>query len=261
MNSITVESGMVKLQELIDVVKDLHPGQIDLLLEMAQSMKKNIQENISDKSDILVSSFTKNFSNRLIIHHATHEQNFKKKAFEYAFCAASISSGKKARIISDQTNPGADVIVDGEAFSLKTEGSKDIREKKITISKLMEARWIRECKTSRDFALETTTRVVDHLNRYERILILRSFDLSENFVRYDLAEIPLSLLLRIGKLTANDFTPRTKSGGSSAPVKHNGMQAFTLRLDGSVEKVTISNLRIDLCIKHGSWTIPNSKTF
>ncbi len=252
---------MVKLQELIDVVKDLHPGQLDLLLEMAQAMRKDIKEDISDKSDILVPYFTKNFSNRLIIHHATHEQNFKKKAFEYAVCAAATSAGKKAKIVSDPTNPGADVIIDGEAFSLKTEASASIREKKITISKLMEARWIRECKTSRDFALETTTRVVDHLNRYERILILRAFDLSQNFVRYDLAEIPLSLLLRIGRLTENDFTPRTKSGGSSASVKQNGIKAFTVRLDGSVEKVTISNLSIDLCIKHGSWTIPKSKTF
>lgn len=51
-----------------------------------------------------------------------------------------------------------------------------------------------------------------------------------------LIEIPRSLLLEIGNLTANDFSNRTAGGGSRADVYVSGRKAFTLRLDGSVEK-------------------------
>ena len=113
---------------------------------MARAMTVDIEEYLNENSDIISSEFATNFSNRLLIHHATHTEKFAKKAFEYAFMNASIATGKSAKIISSSTNPGTDVVVDKVNFSLKTEASARINRKKITISKLMEARWIRECK-------------------------------------------------------------------------------------------------------------------
>jgi hypothetical protein len=247
---------MEAIEQLKQVIRELNPVQITLLLEMARAMTRKIQEDINEQSDLLVPGFATNFSNRLLIHHATHVEKFSKKAFEYAFASASTSAGRTAEIISISTNPGADVLVNGIAFSLKTEASAGLRKDKITISKLMEARWIRECRTLEDFAYGITTRVMMHLQKYQRILMLRAYDVSESEIKYDLIEIPLSLLLQIGNLTANDFTTRTAGGGSRADVYVSGRKAFTVRLDGSVEKVTISGLVIDLCFHHGSWRIP-----
>ncbi len=142
----------------------------------------------------------------------------------------------------------------------------------------MEARWIRECKTTADFARETTYRVMSHLRKYERMIMLRAYDiLSLSLdnqtqvpviqdsdvvktlpkVRYDLYEIPLNILMLIEGLKESSFKPRTKNGGSSAKVyTADNKAAFTLILDGSVEKVTVSNLRTDLCFLHGSWIVP-----
>lgn len=247
---------MDAIKEIESILPALDSGQLDLLLEMARAMGEKIDQDIDQHSDILAPAFVGNFSNRLIVHHATHEEKFKKKSFEYAFCAASRSAGRTAEIVSSQTNPGADVVVDGTNFSLKTEAAASIHPDKITISKLMEARWIRDCLTREDFARETTARVVAHLEKYERILTLRAFNVPPSAVRYDLVEIPLSLLLQVKNLKPDDFSERTANGGSRANVRSDGRIAFSIRLDGSVEKVTVSGLQTSLCNLHGSWTVP-----
>lgn len=247
---------MARQQDLKKILAKLDSGQLDLLLEMATCMSRKIKQTIDEESDILTEEFLANFSNRLIIHHATHEEKFKKKSFEFAFCSASRSAGRTAKIVSDPTNPGADVIVDNVKFSLKTEASAGIRKQRITISKLMEARWIRDCKTKLDFARRIKDRVVGHLSKYDRILTLRAFNVGDASVRYDLVEIPIELLLRMQRLASKDFGKKTKAGGSGANVKIGRSKVFRVVLDGSVEKVTISGLDVDSCFTHGSWEVP-----
>lgn len=243
------------IDELTVLTRKLNAGQIDLLIEMANAMTVPIGQKIHPNTDIVNTEFAANFSNRLLMHHAVNLEKFKKKSFEYAFAAASRSAGRSAKITASSTNPGEDVSVNGVAFSLKTEASANLNRDKITISKLMEARWIRECQSTADFARETTSRVVKHLQKYQRILTLRAFDLPGARVQYDLVEIPLRVLLLVGKLTAADFTPRTTNGSSKADVKDGSRKAYTLRLDGSVEKVTVSDLAVSLCTIHASWII------
>lgn len=245
--------------DLLIAVAKLTPIQTHILAEMAESMIGSFSEVIEQGSDLLAPEFVDHFVNRLRMHHATHYERFNKKAFEYAFHASALYAGKKSSIVNDPTNPGADVIVDGVPFSLKTEAAAGIHDGQITISKLMEARWIRECLSLEDFARETTKRVVAHLQKYSRIIMLRSFSLSPTLVRYKLIEIPVKLLLMTGDLKPGDFKERTQNGSSSAAVYLNipgeHLKAFSVRLDGSVEKVTISGLLSSLCILHGTWEI------
>jgi hypothetical protein len=42
---------------------------------MARAMRRDIQEDINEQSNLLVPEFATNFSNRLLIHHATHAEN------------------------------------------------------------------------------------------------------------------------------------------------------------------------------------------
>jgi hypothetical protein len=242
--------------QLYRIVNNLKPTQIALLLEMARAMTVDIEEYVNESSDIVSTQFATNFSNRLLIHHATHAEKFGKKAFEYAFANASIATGKSAKIVSSLINPGTDVVVDEVNFSLKTEASARINRKKITISKLMEARWIRECNSRKDFANGVATRVTRHLQQYQRILMLRAYSVSRYQVKYELIEIPHNLLLNIRNLSPNDFTDKTASGSCRAYVYVGENKAFTLSLDGSVEKVTILGLDTDLCFDHASWIIP-----
>lgn len=245
------------LDDLTRVARKLDPARIALLTDMAMALAGAVEEQINSTSDVLSPKFAANFSNRLRVYHATNEEKFNKKAFEYAFVAAARYAGGTARILPNAVAPDADVEVDGTRFSLKTEAARNLSNTSIHISKLAEARWIRDCKDEEDFARETTRRIPEHLSRYERIFSLRAFDAPGPSVRYELWEIPRGLLMRVASLTPDDFSPKSKAGGSAADVAlEDGSRAFRVRLDGSVEKVTIANLRTDLCVLHGSWTVP-----
>jgi hypothetical protein len=82
---------MDAIEQLEQVLRELNTVQITLLLEMAKAMTRNVREYINERSDLLVPEFATNFSNRLLIHHATHVEKFSKKTFEYAFASASTS--------------------------------------------------------------------------------------------------------------------------------------------------------------------------
>lgn len=214
-------------------------------------------EDIAKDTDIVTTPFAKNFRTRLQLHHATHEEVFKKKTFEFAFKAASIVAGRTAELDANVTSAGYDVKVDQTRYSLKTEAGKNTSSTHIKISKLMEARWIRECRTGADY-LANMGKVQAHLTHYDRVLILRAFQVTAPFrgVRYDLWEIPHALLSRVSTIKASDFTERLDSGTSTVVVKaDSGSDAFKLRLDGSVEKITLEKLPVILCKKHASWTV------
>jgi len=248
------------LQQLIRVVTDLDPVQVELLTEVATVMLRRVEETVNPNSDLnsdlVTPRFAANFRNRLLIHHATNEAKLTKKAFEYAFEGACEADGKTGFITVSDTFSGVDVTIDGTRFSLKTEASKDIRAEQIAISKFTEARWIQQQTTLDGLAKEAASRIPIHLNNYDRILTLRARELSGSRLQYEIVEIPRDLLRQVSTLTAADFSPRTAQGGSSARVAVNGRPAFTLRLDGSDGKITIAGLQIAFCVRHASWIIP-----
>ena len=242
---------------LLRKVKQLDDLGCQVLETMVDSLGGRFEERLSPDSDIAIPAFAQNFRQRLQIHHATHEEAFKKKTFEFAFKASCIAAGKKATMDPNDSNPGYDVIVDGVKYSLKTEAGKSINNELITISKLMEARWIRDCQTGENFQ-HGMKHLHRHFSQYQRVLILRARRVATPFVgvEYQLVEIPLAIFFAVGDLTPEDFAPRgQKSGGSSAIVRYSGSDAFRLRLDGSVEKVTVSRLKKSLCKIHATWIV------
>jgi transcriptional regulator with XRE-family HTH domain len=243
-------------KQLMGYLRVLVPGQVELLLDMARAITSPVLPQVDPNTDIVTSEFAVNFSTRLLLHHATTAETFKKKSFEYALAAASKVAGRSATLTENGTFPGADVIIDGVKFSCKTEAAAGISRSSITVSKLMEARWIRECRTGSDFLNGVLARSVEHLRRYERIVVLRAIRTSTTVVEYKLVEIPLEVLLAMSSLKPKDFSERTPNGSSRARVKYNGQDAFTLTLDGSVEKVSVSGLKSSLCRHHATWDIP-----
>jgi hypothetical protein len=235
------------------------PEQVQILAEVADALVKPVKANSHSRDPILGSTvFLNYFSNVLLLHHATHEEKFKKKAFEYAFRGACRALGLRAQLTANAVLPGADVVVGNEKFSVKTEAERRVSSAYIKISKLMEARWIRDVAPKATRGAEAIGRVMEHLQQYHRILTLRAFDMPETVhVRYELWEIPLDTTLRlIGTLKESDFSTPTTNNSYSAIVRINGVALFSFRLDGSVEKVTISGLRTSACIRHASWEVP-----
>ena len=246
------------VEDLTAIARSLNSAQLDLLINMAKALRVDIQETVNARSDLMAGGFAEYLGNALRLHHATSKEKFKKKSFEYAFAAAAQHAGHSVRITSQATVAGADLVMDGTVrCSLKTEAAAGLNKNMIMISKFSEARWIRECRTPEEFWRETVTRIARHLHEYDRVFTLRAYDIARNHVRYDLVEIPLELLQRAKTLRPADFSPRTANGSSSATVLDaDGRPAFRVRLDGSVEKVTISGLPVAKCMVHASWAIP-----
>lgn len=257
------------LAALVQAARTLPQEKLLLLGELAHAIGRPVASTVNPDSDIVSSAFNRDFSARLVLFHAMHDAALTKKTFEYLFCGSSRAAGRTARQTVSGTHPGEDVVVDGRKFSLKTEGGVSIRRDRVQISKLMEARWIRECRSRADFCSKAQAHIGAHLAHYERILCLRAFpeyatkpkndDEIEMFatkVRYDLIELPDRLGALIMALEPADFTERTNNGSSTGKVHDkSGNKIFSLVLDGSVEKVTISGLVAKHCTEHASWEI------
>jgi hypothetical protein len=245
--------GLIGLEKLLET---LSPAQLSAVEKLIKALNGKVYEQINPKTDIVTKEFAENFSTRLRLHHASIDEKFNKKSFEYAYRDAWLASGAKTAVITNNpTHPGCDVTVDGVRFSLKTEGAKSMSAGGIKISKFMEARWIRECKTGEDFASHVIRHFKAHTGNYDRIVTLRIFDIAGGF-QYDLWEIPKDIFLQALEVKSSAFGPKSKDGSSKATIDYEGAVAFTLRLDGSVEKVTIDALSTRLCQLHATWRIP-----
>lgn len=187
-----------------------------------------------------------------------------KVAFENTLSLAFEDCGSVVSMPAERTNAGHDLTIDGVRLSLKTEAAGAINPKRLRISKLMEAAWSKDFGSTAD-AVASVGRIVAHLGSYERILVLRAF-CTDEAITYELVEIPHAVLMRIGSLTADDFSPLTANGSTKALVTEpncgdNPRQAdvqYRLVFDGSANKVSIKSLRKDLCRIHALWIIPRS---
>ncbi|MEP0144520.1 MAG: hypothetical protein ABJP02_10445 [Parasphingorhabdus sp.] len=197
------------------------------------------------------------FAVRLAAHHAFSTTVMKKENFEHILEEVFTRKKIVTKRADSMTHRGADLTVGGITLSLKTEAAKGLKHGYITISKLMEAAWIKQMENVSDIPGFIASKVMPHFDNYDRIYIMRSYVDGERsaHVRYDLREIPKDLLLRIGDLQGSDFKKPTKTKTTSANVSVNGRRAFTFSLDGSDDKLTIRNLDIDFCPLHAWWSL------
>lgn len=184
-----------------------------------------------------------------------------KTLFERTLRFAFQDAGAAVSMPSDRNHAGHDITIDGVRISVKTEAERAMGRDTMRISKLMEAVWSKNF-TSTDDVAAAVARVLEHLAGYERIIMLRVFHRPDVF-EYELIEIPRALLMRIGELRAEDFTPLTANGSTRAIIRPSANATrsrgadvqFRLIFDGSDNKVTIKSLRTELCITHARWVI------
>jgi hypothetical protein len=70
--------------------------------------------------------------------------------------------------------------------------------------------------------------------------------------RYQLLEMPLSLLAPVADLDRNLFAP----DGPSIPIVDAVGPCFTLKLDRSDSKITFAKIPVARCIEHARWSLP-----
>jgi len=241
------------LDEAITSLRTLSPIQLDVITSIiAKFSEEQAGEHLLDH--FLDKAAFEYFSTRLAAHHASSSVQLKKENFEHILEQSFRRTGHAAKLTDNMVHRGADLEVDGRRYSLKTEAAKSLNRQAITISKLMEARWIRDLSGPADVPDQVRDKIVRHLDEYDEIFMLRSYG-DDKRVRYDLHEVPKAVLAKAADLNAEDFGQLTKAGGTSANVLIDGTKAFRLVLDGSVEKVTISGLKVEHCPLHAWWEL------
>lgn len=149
---------------------------------------------------------------------------------------------------SNRNLSGHDLLVEGKRISLKTETGASTKANRITITKL--------CTTEKEpwDAPTLIARVLDHLSRYELVLMLRSI-WERPLLHYQLIEIPIDTLRLIE--TANVEAKGTRKGRQSlgAKVSVNDQVLFSVFFDASDGKCAIRGLQVSDCVMLREWDV------
>lgn len=238
-------------QEFLDALDRLTTDQRQFVQNSIHAFTSEHMFWRASDSDVITDAVLASLGDRLLTHHASSRQALSKDRFEFAFESALNAAGVPARLVTSRTNRGHDIDINGVPVSLKTEAAANIREDFIHVSKWMElgrGEW--DLPVLRDLFL-------DHMQGYHRIFTMRKLKDDGGRTRYELVEIPKTLLLEAAYC---DFEVCENSRQNPMPgygyVKGlSGDLKFSLYFDGGGErKLQIKHLRKDLCKLHATWS-------
>ena len=192
--------------------------------------------------------FESEFRSKLLTHHCFMGSPLFQESFDSAFIAACLHAGHKV----NQAPEGQrfwDVMVDGRRLSLKTTKAKGLRENSLHISKLTEAAWIQDCRTAKNRCEHTRTLFKEYCDEVDAIVLLRFF---QSLNLYELIEIPVSLFSQIQHVGKEHFVADGPT--INIPIGKNPPD-FTLKLDRSDAKITITKINKQMCLVHGIWQL------
>lgn len=248
-----------KIQNIILSLGEFSDSKIDLLDSIVQRFQlKHSYKRF--KSNLITSKLLENFGDALLVHHSLSKEPLSKDRFEFVLERAATLSGVQAKM-APRGNPGHDILIENIKFSLKTQADASLRQNVIHISKFMElghGEWGENPEDLKGLRAQ----FLAHLNRYQRILTLRTLSRPPGPWLYELVEIPKTLLLKAKK---GELEMRMKSSQSPKPgychvYSDEGELLFDLYFDGGGErKLQIKNLRKDLCRVHATWQIESSE--
>lgn len=160
------------------------------------------------------------------------------------------------------TTPGADIVVNGQGFSVKTEAGRGISRDTVFLTKLMESAWTKNLTNPEQFVAGVRNQVLPRVLQPDRTLVWRChsrFADSEGQAEYELLEIPKTYWEAMSHVKPEEFTPLTKAGSTSVAISIGGELIYTLCFDGSDQKIQIRNLAVERCVFLGRWVLQAPK--
>jgi type II restriction enzyme len=244
-----------RLAEIRDRLPSLSPSQIELVGRIIDALAVPPDFSVAEDSDFATEHFAVIFGDILKVHHLNSTEPFTKDKFEYALVAALSDTGHVA-VMLERGNPGADVIIDGVSWSLKTQANAAIRADRIVISKFMElgrGKW----ETEEDL-IGLRAAMFEHMEQYDRIFTLRCLKPRDPVSHiYELVEIPKTLLLlskNFPCVMAHNSRQTPKPGRCQVQ-SDSGEKLFDLYFDGGTErKLQIQGLAKSACKVHAAWS-------
>jgi hypothetical protein len=137
--------------------------------------------------------------------------------------------------------PREDLQIPGGRISIKTETGIGTRPDLISITKL--------CTTEREPWDSPTLiqRAVEHLSRYDRILMLRAIRTVAKAIHYQLVDIPIPLLMLMETITAVPVGRRPTRQSLGGDVCDGAERLFHVHFDGTDGKCQIQRLLVSRC--------------
>lgn len=241
-----------EISEIVDALRCLTQAQQEWVKSVIHTFGAACHFDRAPDSDVVTDAVLSSLGNRLLNHHAGSRQALSKDRFEFAFEAALNAAGIAAKLVKSRTNRGHDIDIQGVPVNLKTEAAANIKDDFIHVSKWMElgrGEW--NLPLLRDLFLE-------HMQSYDRIFTLRRLKDIDAKIRYELVEIPKTLLLEAAncELAVCSNSRQNPQPGYGHVKDAAGQLMYLLYFDGGTErKLQIKHLRKDLCKVHATWTL------
>jgi len=246
-----------KVDEIAKRLPELSPVQVDLIDDITKQLAKPPTYSRKLDSDLVSDGILWSLGDSLRIHHCFSAEAFTKDRFEYALERAANANGIKAAR-AGRGNPGHDLTIGNTAYSLKSQANASIKDDFIHISKFMElgkGTWtdkLEDLSGLRD-------RMFNHMKSYERIFTLRRLKPDGVNERYELVEIPKTLLLEAehGEMSMMFDSTQMPKPGVCRVLANDGSLKFELYFDGGTErKLQVRHIRKSLCTVHATWQFP-----
>lgn len=226
---------------LLSKAGTLAPAELAALIRVAEGLGKDAEIEYLLDSDIFPRRAADALAVRAKVHHASSDRAISKEAAEDALLEVLLSAGADAKL-APKNNPGHDMTIDGQRVSIKTQGDRTISDTKIKISKFMEAGAGAWPTTAEGFE-SLRLGFIDHLTRYERILMIRKLRRRDN--HYEILEIPKEVLMEV---LEGEIVLAGNDGAAIFSRNPDGSTRFKLLFDGGgVRKIGIHSLDKHLC--------------
>ncbi|WP_329074972.1 hypothetical protein [Streptomyces niveus] len=237
------------LAQMRHTLQLLQPSTDKQSIEIPRDASVNTEVTLGETSGVFNGVFSAEAARFLELHHEIHDTRgdliFLKAVLRRALAAQGYN-------LSGDLRGRSSVIVENQRWKLVS--TREVPQGNASVSKLAEARWLRDMRTPEECAEGVRLHLPKELDEFDRIILLASTEHAHGF-SYRLMEIPKSLLENsIKNADASIFRRRSDSFVGRFPHPNEPTHLFKMACIMSAEKISIT-IPERYCIQHASWLV------
>ena len=248
------------LEALKAQIDTLSPVATRFVARLIGSLSSPPQARVNPQTTWITESadWVEYFSLALSMHHGTTTEPLGLTSFEIVFCNACEAVGWEYEKPASATHRFVDLVIrrgtePQRKLSLKSTAAQRLSRTTVHISKLTEAAWIQDMRSSRDRRNRTLDLFRDYMEAVDAIMMLRAFRRPNEIPdRYQLVDIPTSIFRSIEAAPLSAFA----ADGPTVNCSYQGNEvAARVSLDRSDAKVTVKQIALEACTVHAEWDL------
>ena len=235
---------------------EFSPAKIRFIANVVDSLANPPQANIRQEETWLTrsSDWIEYFGLALSVHHGSTTEPLGLTSFETVFRNACESVSWDTSPAVSATQRFVDLEVTPQSgskrrLSLKSTAAKNLSEGAANISKLTEAAWIQDTRTSKARRTRLLKLFAEYQEAVDSIVMLRAFRKEGLPNRYQLIEIPTTLFDSVQAAPMDAF----QSDAPKIACEVDGQTVATIAIDRSDAKVTVRRIQLSSCTVHAEW--------